>query len=98
MLDKYRSIVEKILYYTTKMAPDIGNAARELATHLSNPSEEHCKALERCVGYLCHSSYGGLTLRRPRELTSISDTDLDYEKRMRMIEKVFLEESIQLVE
>jgi hypothetical protein len=31
MLDEYRSIVGKILYYTTKMAPDIGNATRELA-------------------------------------------------------------------
>jgi hypothetical protein len=55
MLDKYRSIVGKILYYTTKMAPDIGNAARELATHLSNPDEEHWKASEICDGYLCHS-------------------------------------------
>jgi hypothetical protein len=49
MLDEYKSIVGKILYCTTKMASDIGNAARELATHLSNPNEEHWKALERCV-------------------------------------------------
>jgi hypothetical protein len=62
------------------MAPDIGNAARELATHLYNPNEEHWKALDRCAGYLCHSEYKGVTLRRPRELTSISDTDSDYAK------------------
>jgi hypothetical protein len=40
------------MYYTTKLAPELSNVARELATHLSNPGKEHWKALERCVGYL----------------------------------------------
>jgi hypothetical protein len=34
-LDDYRSIVGKIMYYTTKLAPELSNVARELATHLS---------------------------------------------------------------
>jgi hypothetical protein len=50
-IDAYRSIVGKIIYYATKIAPDICNAVRELAGHFSNPGEEHWKALERCVGY-----------------------------------------------
>jgi hypothetical protein len=51
-IDSYRSIVGKIMYYATKIAPHICNAVRELACQLSNPGEEHWKALERCVGYL----------------------------------------------
>jgi hypothetical protein len=47
----YRSIVGKIMYYATKIAPEVCNAVRELAGHLSSPGEEHWKA-ERCVGYL----------------------------------------------
>jgi hypothetical protein len=79
-LDDYRSLVGKIMYYTTKIAPELSNAARELASHLSNPSEEHWKALERCVGYLVNQTDPGLTFRKPRELRSISLCDSDYAK------------------
>ena len=79
-LDNYRSIVGKIMYYATKIAPDVSNAARELATHLSNPGTEHWRALERCVGYLEQQGDQGLTLRAPTELRSISDCDADYAK------------------
>jgi hypothetical protein len=64
-LDAYRSIVGKILYYATKIAPDISNAARE---HLSNPGNEHWRELERCVGYLTSQGNQALCLRKPREL------------------------------
>jgi hypothetical protein len=33
-IDSYRSIVGKIMYYATKIAPEICNAVRELAGHL----------------------------------------------------------------
>jgi hypothetical protein len=36
-LDAKRFIVEKIMYYATKIAPEICNAVWELAGHLSNP-------------------------------------------------------------
>jgi hypothetical protein len=42
-----RSIVGKIMYYATKIAPAICNAVRELAGHLSNPGAEHWKAIEQ---------------------------------------------------
>ena len=79
-LDAYRSIVGKIMYYTTKIAPEVSNAVRELASHLTNPSEEHWKALERCVGYIISNPFDGLIFRRPRELRSISYCDSDYAK------------------
>jgi hypothetical protein len=79
-LDNYRSIVGKIMYYTTKVAPEISNAARDLASHLSNPGAEHWKALERCVGYITHLHKPSLVFRAPRELRSISLCDSDYAK------------------
>jgi hypothetical protein len=36
-IDGYRSIVGTIMYYATKIAPEIRNTVRELAGHLSNP-------------------------------------------------------------
>jgi hypothetical protein len=45
MITEYRSIVGKILYYTTKVRPEMANAARELSCHMSNPNDEHWKAL-----------------------------------------------------
>jgi hypothetical protein len=50
-LDANRSIIGKIMYYATKIAPEICNEVKELAGHLSNPGTEHWKALEQCVGY-----------------------------------------------
>jgi hypothetical protein len=79
-IDAYRSIVGKIIYYATKIAPEICNAVRELAGHLSNPGEEHWKALERCVGYLTSKGTKTLCLRKPRVLQSNSDCDSEYAK------------------
>jgi hypothetical protein len=78
--DSYRSIVGKIMYYATKIAPEICNAVRELAGHLSNPGEDHWNALERCVGYLAGEGTKPLCLRKSRVLQSISDCDLEYTK------------------
>jgi hypothetical protein len=79
-IDAYRSIVGQNTYYATKIALEICNAVRELAGHLSNPGEEHWKALERCVEYLTSEGTKSLCLRKPRVLQSISDCDSDYAK------------------
>jgi hypothetical protein len=79
-LDAYRSIVGMIMYYETKIAPEICNAVRELEGHLSNPGEDHWKALEQCVGYLAGEGTKSLCLRKSRVLQLISDCDSDYAK------------------
>jgi hypothetical protein len=73
-LDAYRSIVGKIMCYATKIAPEICNAVRELAGHLSNPGAEHWKALKQCVGYLTDTGTQPLCLRKPR-VTVHCDSD-----------------------
>ena len=82
MLTEYRSLVGKLLYYTTKIGPEMSNAVRDLSSHMSNPGPEHWKALERCVGYLTsmEKDLQGLVFRRPRTLRSISYADSDYAK------------------
>jgi hypothetical protein len=79
-MTEYRSLVGKIMYLMTKLAPDLANPARELAQHLSNPGEEHWKALERMVGYIKAKHYEGLIYRKPKELRAISFVDSDYAK------------------
>ncbi|KAI2499176.1 GAG-pre-integrase domain [Fragilaria crotonensis] len=79
-MTEYRSLVGKIMYLMTKLAPDIANPARELAQHLSNPGHEHWKALERLVGHIKMKPYEGLVYRRPKELRPISIVDSDYAK------------------
>jgi hypothetical protein len=77
-LDEYRSLVGKIMYYTTKLAPELSNAARELASHLSNPGEEHWIELGKCVGFLRTGKFLNLVYRKPEELRSISTCDSNY--------------------
>ena len=41
LLDEYRSLVGKLLFYTIKVGPDCGNAVRDLACHMSNPGQRY---------------------------------------------------------
>jgi hypothetical protein len=78
MIDQYRSLVGKIMYLSTKLAPDITNAARELSQHMSNPGDSHWRAMGRMVRYIKARHYQGLIYRKPKELHPISMVDSDY--------------------
>jgi len=75
---QYRSIVGKLMYYMTKVAPDISNAVRELAGQMIKPTAEHWKALDRAVGYVLHEPYQGLVLKKPKNLRPYIYSDADY--------------------
>ena len=36
-INKYRSFVGQLMWYTAKVGPDVANAARELVVHMINP-------------------------------------------------------------
>ena len=78
-LDEYRSIVGKIIYLMTKVAPEISNATREVASHMANPGAEQWKAVERIVGYLS-KDYKGLVLRCPDKIRPYTYVDSDFAK------------------
>jgi hypothetical protein len=76
--EKYRSLVGKIMYYTTKIAPDCANAARELSQFMARPTQEHWKAMESLVSYMKQKESHHLILRKPRELRVIGSADSNY--------------------
>ena len=43
-MNKYRSFVGQLMWYTTKVGPDVANVERELAVHMSHPGTENWKA------------------------------------------------------
>ena len=51
-INKYRSFVGQLMWYTTKVGPNVGIASRELAVHMSHPGPEHWKALGHLIGYI----------------------------------------------
>ena len=40
-INKYISFVGQLMWYTTKVGPDVANAARELAVHMSHSGTDH---------------------------------------------------------
>ena len=77
---EYRSIMGKVLYYVNKMDMTCANAARELSQHLSNPNQDHWKALGKIVGYIKGRINRGKVMRRPKELRVVAWGDSDYAK------------------
>ena len=76
---EYMSLVGKIMYLTTKLLPELSNASRELARHMTKPGKEHWKALERVVGYLKHKGEELIfTYRKPKEIRIVSCVDSSY--------------------
>ena len=78
MLDQFRSIVGKLLYYTTNISPDCANAVRELSQHMANPNESHWRSLGRVVGYLKQKKNHTLVYREPNSYRSVSYVDSNY--------------------
>ena len=73
----YRKFVGKLLYASVKVLPNCSNAMRDLSAHLSNPGEEHWKALKRVAGYLKHH-YQPLMIREPKDLRTGGFWDSDW--------------------
>jgi hypothetical protein len=78
-IDKYCTIVGKIMYLVTKIFGEGANQVRELTRHFANPGKEHWKALDRFVGYLkANEKNIKLTYRKPRELRPVYIVDSNY--------------------
>ena len=77
-VDVYKSLVGKLLYYMTKVAPEMANACRELSSHLDCPGSEHWKSVERAVGYVKGRKGKPLFFSAPEKLEAISYYDSNY--------------------
>jgi hypothetical protein len=64
------------MYAVGKVAPSLAYSTNELATHMSNPSEVHWKAMKKLVGFMKGPHYiDVLILRKPKELRVVSGAD-----------------------
>ena len=72
---KYRAGVGKLMYYSQNSRPDIANAVRELSRHVQAPTEDHYKAMERCMEYCLNTPNRGYFIKPNREW---DDTDPDF--------------------
>ena len=77
-VDVYKSLVGKLIYYMTKVAPEMGNACRELSSHFDCPGPEHWKSVERAVGYVKGRQGKPLIFSAPEKLEPISYCDSNY--------------------
>ena len=59
------------MWYTTKVGPDVANAARELAVHMSHPGPEHWKELGRLIGYIKGKETKVTIIRNPKVLKAV---------------------------
>ena len=66
------------MWYKTKVGPDVANASRELAVHISHPGPEHWKALGRLIGYLKGRDTKGIIIRKPKVLKVVMFCDSNY--------------------
>jgi len=74
----YKLIMGKLMYYMTKVAPEIAKAIQELAGQIFIPTKGHWKALERAVSYVLHEPNKGLVLKKPANLKPYTYADSDY--------------------
>ena len=77
-INNYISFVGQLMWYTTKVVPDVTNAARELAVHMSHPGPKHWKALGHLIGYLKDKETKGIIIINPKVIKSVMFCDSDY--------------------
>ena len=76
-LDEFRSLVGKLMFFTTKVCPKIGAATRALSSHMSNPGVQHWNAMKRLVGYVKQMDLKGIKYVEPEclQVWALADTD-----------------------
>ena len=77
-MDKYRSFVGQLMWYTTKVESNVANAARELAVHRSHPGMEHCKELGCLIGYIKVKETKGIVIKNTKVLKAVMFCDYNY--------------------
>ena len=51
-IDDFRSLVGKVMFFTTKICPKTGSVVISLVGHMSSPGPNHWKAMGRLIGYM----------------------------------------------
>uniref|UniRef100_A0A7S2RAE3 Reverse transcriptase Ty1/copia-type domain-containing protein n=1 Tax=Eucampia antarctica TaxID=49252 RepID=A0A7S2RAE3_9STRA len=78
IINKYRSFVGKITFFTTKLSPKTGSATRTLSGHMSSPDPLHWKLMDRLIGYLKVMKQKGILYVKPEFLKTAFLAHTDY--------------------
>ena len=76
--DDYRSLVGQLMWYITRVVPDVENSSRQLAVHMSHTGTEHWNALGSLIVYLKGKQKKGIFIRRPKGLKAVMFCDSNY--------------------
>ena len=68
----------QLMWYTTKVGPDVENAARYLDVHMSHPESEHWKALGSLIGYLKVKNKKSIIFRTLKVIKAVTFCDSNY--------------------
>ena len=77
-INKYRSFVGQLVWYTAKVGPDVANVERGFLVHMSNPGTEHWKSLGRLVVYLKGKETKDIIIINPKVLKAVMFCDSNY--------------------
>ena len=77
-LDDFRSLVGKVMFFSTKVCPKVGAAVRALSSHMSNPGESHWSSMKRLVGFIKGMGLKGIRYMEPECFQTASLADTDY--------------------
>ena len=77
-INKCRSFVGILMWYTTKVGPDVANAEMELAVQMSHLGTEDWKKLGRLIGYLKGKETKGIIIKNPKVMKLVIFCDSNY--------------------
>ena len=70
-INKYRSFVGQLMWYTTNVGPDVSNVTKEFPVHMSNPDPEHLKSMGRLIVYLKVKESKGIITRKLKVMKEV---------------------------
>ena len=74
-IDNFRSLVGKVIFFTTKICPKTGSAVKTLSVYMSSPGPDHWKAIGRLIGYMKQMELRGVLYVEPESFKSLSLAD-----------------------
>ena len=79
-IDKEISFVVQLMWYATKVGPDVANTASELAVHMSHIGQENYRSLGRLIGYLRGKYTKGIIIGNAKVLKYVIFANSNYAK------------------
>ena len=77
-LDDFRSLVGKVIFFSTKVCPKVGAAVRALSSHMPNPGAAYWNSMKRLDGFIKQMELKGIHFVESECFKTVSLADTDY--------------------